>query len=52
MIPCHDSVVSSNFSAKECQNLTDKLSDESNRKEMNRTINEVIYSSCWNDSCS
>ena len=28
MIPCHDSVVSANISAKECQNLINKLPDD------------------------
>ena len=28
VIPCHDSVVSANIPAKECQNLIDKLSDK------------------------
>ena len=28
VIPCHDSVVSANISAKECRNLIDKLPDK------------------------
>ena len=51
VIPCHDSVVSANISAKE----TDKVSywwlRKKKKKKKTRQFNEVLDRSCWNDCC-
>ena len=46
VIPCHDSVVSANIPAKECQKLIKSLPDDCQK---NRQFNEVLDSSCWDD---
>ena len=50
VIPSHDSAVSANIPAKECQILINKLSDDYTKK--NRPFNEVLDISCGNDSYS
>ena len=48
LIPCHDSVVSANIPAKECQKLIKSLPHDCQKI---RQFNEVLNSSCWNDWC-